>query len=809
MSDDPPRHDRLGDVFEQALDLPPADRAAFLDRACADDPSFRDEAAALLAAHDTAPDYLDRLAEAVLPPALDDLGARPLLDGPAGERYDVMERLGRGGMGVVYKARDRELGRLVALKVLPLAADGGARERLRREARAASAVDHPHLATVYDLGRTADGAPFVAMAYVEGETLRDRLARGPLPAPEAAALAGQIASGLAEVHRHGIVHRDVKPSNVLVTPAGTATLVDFGIARTPGSELTREGLRLGSPAYMSPEQTRGDTVDLRTDLWSLGALIYEMLAGGPPFPADSPEAVVARIRTDEPAPLPHVPADTPLVRVMRRCLAKDPADRFASADDLLRALRDNGEPDDRRVGLVVLPFANLSPDPDNAYFSDGLTDEVITDLSQIRSLRVISRSSARRLPVHEADSRALARDLGVRYVVEGSVRKSTDALRISVQLTDAPDGSIVWARTLDGRADDVFDLQERVAREIAEALRLHLSPEEAEALAARPIPDVRAYESYLRARYEAYRFSEEGLTRARRSIETALGIVGDNDLLYSALGHITAMYVDAGLEAGPHVLARIDALADTVFELNPASARGHWLKAFSAFYHGDVFGAIRAGERALALAPDEPDALLLLGYVYGHVGRTAEAAALFDRALRVDPLTPLTAVMPGFLAAFEGRFEDAVGAYRRGVEMEPDSPFGAFFYGWALAGAGRTAETLPVLDDVVARFAGSPFGALAHAFACALRGDADGATEAVTPGLEAAAGGSGMFARELAHVYALAGRPAAALDWLGRAVDLGLLHEAFLAEHDPFLASVRGTPGFENLLSRVRNSLDP
>jgi TolB-like protein/predicted Ser/Thr protein kinase len=802
--------EHLGDVFERALARPPDRRAAFVAEACGDDDALRDEVMSLLAAHAAAPGYLDRLSEAVLPNAFATLPTPLALDGRVGDRYYVLEELGRGGMGVVYKARDVDLDRLVALKVLPLhlAQDDDARDRLRREARATSALDHPNLAPIYEICRTADGALFIAMAYVDGETLRQRIERGPLSVHEATGLARQIASGLAAAHRRGVIHRDVKPSNVLVAADGTVKLVDFGIARTAEPSMTRQGTRLGSLTYMSPEQTRGESVDLRTDLWALGVVIYEMLAGAPPFAAVSDEALVVRIRSDAPPPLAHVPPDAPLVAVMRRCLEKDPERRFSTAEDLLAVLDGDAEAEDRRVGLVVLPFANLSPDPDDAYVGAGLTEEVITDLSHLGSLRVISRASAMRLQAGEADSRTVARELGVRYVVEGSVRKSRDALRISVRLVDAHAEGVIWAQRLDGGADEVFDLQERVANEIAGALHLRLSPKETLSLAARPIPDPRAYESFLRARYEAYRFSQEGLDRARRYIETALAIVGDNDLLYSTLGHITAMYVDAGIEAGPPVLARIDALADRVFTLNPSSARGHWLKAFSAFYRGDVFEAVRFGERALALGPDEPDALILLGYVYGHVGRTAEARDLFEQALRLDPLTPLTAVMPGFVAAFEGRADSVVEPYRRGVEMEPDSPFAGFFYGWALAFADRTGEARPVLDDVADRFGTSPFGALARSLACALRGDTTGAVRAITPELSGAARGSGMFARELTHCYALAGEPEQALDWLEHAVGLGLLHEAFLAEHDPFLAPVRGTPRFEALLTRVRSALD-
>ena len=820
MTDEHGRADRqrLGDLFERALTLPRAARAAFLEDEC--DDALRAELASLLDSHDAAPDYLDRLGADVLPVALGGLLADDAL--PVGRvvgRYAILERIGGGGMGVVFRARDPALERFVALKLLPahLVTDAEARARLIREARTASALDHPNIAVVHEIG--TEPAPddpagtvlFIAMAYYDGETLADKVGRGPLPVGEAIEYAIQLADGLSSAHEAGIVHRDIKPANLLVTSRGQLKIVDFGLARGAGPAVTRDGTIVGTVAYMSPEQTRGDTVDHRTDLWSAGAVLYEMLAGVRPFRGDAEQAVVYGIRHDEPPALDVLRSDVPpgLARIVARCLVKDPDARYADAESLLsdlRAWRDGGEAFTSQPSIVVLPFANLSPDPNNEYFSDGLTEEVIADLSQIRSLRVISRTSAMRLKHSDRDVRAIARDLRVRYILEGAVRRSSDALRITVRLIDAQRDGHLWARKLDGTMDDVFELQEQVARAVADALRIQLSPGEKRRLADRPIPDVRAYECYLRARYEAWRFSAEGLDRAKRYIETALAMVGENELLFGALGHITAIHMEVGIDPGGSALERIDQLTVQVFALNPDSVRGHWLRSWAAFSRGDMRLAISAGEQALSRAPDDADTLLLLGYIYAHVGRNADARALLAHALEVDPLTPLTHGVQGFVPVLEGRFADAVGCYRRNLELDPESPFAAVFFGWALAFDRRFDEAAAALGAAAARFAGTIFGSLAKSLGHGLRGEGDEAVRAITPAFDGAARNSEMLARELAHCYALAGETERALYWVEREVELGMLNYEFLAQHDWFLDSLRGEPRFQALLERVRGA---
>jgi len=423
------------------------------------------------------------------------------------DRYAIERELGAGGMATIYLAQDVKHDRQVALKVMrpELSAVLGG-ERFLREIRIAANLNHPHILPLLDSGE-ADGFLFYVMPYVEGETLRGRMDReGQLPLDDALQITREVAAALSYAHSHDVIHRDIKPENILLS-AGEAVVADFGIARAiteaGGEHLTETGLSIGTPVYLSPEQASGvRKLDGRSDVYSLGCVLYEMLAGEPPYTAPTTHALIAK-KLSEVTPRISVVRETVpgCVEVaLEHALAKIPADRFATAAQFAAALfAETTVPETETQSIVVLPFENLSPDPDNEYFADGLTEELITDLSQVSRLRVVSRTSTMMFKGARKSIQSIAREMGVQYALEGTVRKAGNSLRITAQLIDTSCDAHVWAGKFGGMLDDVFDIQETVSREIVDALKVKLTPEEDRRMAARPIDNVAAYDSYLRA----------------------------------------------------------------------------------------------------------------------------------------------------------------------------------------------------------------------------------------------------------------------------------------------------------------------
>jgi serine/threonine protein kinase/Tfp pilus assembly protein PilF len=752
------------------------------------------------------------------------------LQATLGDTYTIERELGGGGMSRVFMAEERALGRRVVVKVLsPQLAAGVSAERFRREIQLTARLQHPHIVPILTTGE-ADGLPYYTMPFVEGESLRVRLMRtGAMAAQPAIGILRDVAKALAFAHEKGVIHRDIKPDNILIA-GNTAAVSDFGIAKAlvasrvdlEPSTLTELGMAIGTPQYMAPEQAVADPdADHRVDIYAFGCVAYELLAGEPPFAGRAPSALLRAHVLEAATPISAKRGDVgePLAELIDRCLQKDPEDRPVSAAEIVQALddiafattpsRSNAAPASETLSIAVLPFASLSGDAENDHFADGLTDEVITDLSMIRTLRVISRQSAMRLKGTDKDVQTIARELGVRYVLTGSVRRAGSNLRLTAQLVDAKADSPLWAEKFSGTLNDVFEIQEKLSRQIVDALRLRLTPAEDRRIAERPIADVRAYEFYLLARQQIWSFTKPSLDRALQLVNQARDIVGDNELLLAAKGLIYWQYVNVGLvplERYDEYMEKAEECVAAIFSMNPESAKGHSLRGSIRNNRADPKGAIWDFKRALALDPNDPEALLWLGYVYAVSGRVPMAKALMERLQQVDPLTSINLSMFGIVEMMDGAFVEALAWTRRSVDVDPTNPSHRMMHAWALAANGRRDDAATLLDAVTHDAEQMTWARLAPAMAAALRGDRAGVLRCMTPELRTAAASDDIFSWWSADCFALAGETEAALDYVESAVRLGFINYPFLAEHEPFLSSIRGDPRFGRLMENVRSA---
>jgi serine/threonine protein kinase/tetratricopeptide (TPR) repeat protein len=599
-------------------------------------------------------------------------------------RYSVEREIGRGGMATVYLARDVRHSRPVAVKVLhPELAISLGTDRFLREIQIAARLQHSHIVPLYDSGRAGDFL-FYVMPYIEGESLRQRLDRERrLPFDEALQLARAVASALDYAHRQQIVHRDIKPENVMLQE-GDAMVTDFGIAKAvseaASSSLTQTGSTIGTPTYMSPEQASGDAeLDGRSDVYSLGAMLFEMITGSAPFTGPTTQSIVSKLFTQPAPPLRSHREDTPewLEAAVHTALAKEPADRFATASVFAQALvwpTSGSTPPGMPAGssggksIAVLPFVNMSADPENEYFTDGIADEIINALTKVQSLRVASRTSSFAFKGKSEDIGGIGRKLRVTTVLEGSVRKSGDRLRVSAQLVNVADGSNLWSERYDRRLEDVFAIQDEIAENIVKALRVVLSDDEKRAIEKAPTENVQAYEYYLRGRQYFHKFRRTDLQFARRMFERAIEADPRFGRAYAGIADCCSflyMYQDGsksnleGAEAASRKALQLDpevaeshasrgfALTiarqyqearlefETAIRLNPNLYEAHYFFARACFQEGNLEEAIRHYEDAARVRPDDYQALLLMRSALNGLGRTAEALNAVRRGLQV------------------------------------------------------------------------------------------------------------------------------------------------------------------------------
>ncbi|HTT68122.1 MAG TPA: protein kinase [Gemmatimonadales bacterium] len=631
-------------------------------------------------------------------------------------RYAVERELGRGGMASVYLAEDLKHHRKVAIKVMhPDLVRSVDAARFLREIGIAAQLSHPHIVPLIDSGE-AGGRLYLVTPYVTGGSLRERLEReGPLPLADVLRIAEEAGAGLDFAHRNGFVHRDVKPENILFAD-GHAVLADFGIARAccgpergpvAGVGVTEVGIAVGTPEYMSPEAASGDDVDSPADVYSLACVVYEMLTGEPPLKGDGPRATMARQIAEVPRSVRAARPDAPpaMERALARALAKNPADRFQSVADFLAALAaETAEAAPRSLVpgrcVAVLPFVNASPDPENEYLSDGITDELIDALAKVEGLRLASRTSVFALKGKPQDVRAIGALLGASEILEGTVRKAGDRLRITAQLSSTDDGRLLWSQRYDRNLDDVFAIQDEIARTIVTTLRATSFADLAEPAARRYTENVAAYGLYLRGRYQWNKRTQKGVAQGIRYFEQAIAADPGYALAYTGLADSYALQVDYRSMPVKEGFEKAEAYARQALALDDSLAEAHASLAWCRFiYDWDWAGAEAEFRRALELDPRYASAHNWYAFLLSSQGKTQEALVEGLTALELDPASVSIRRTVAWDYYYARRYDQSAYHATRAIAMNPTQEESHRILGMALAFGGRLAEAERTLRE--------------------------------------------------------------------------------------------------------------
>lgn len=657
-----------------------------------------------------------------------------LSTGTAVGQYRLDRRLGAGGMGEVYLAHDTKLDRTVALKFLAhhLAQYPESRLRFLREAQATARLSHPNIVTIHEVTEY-QGRPYFVMEHVDGQSLREYVAGHELTHEVIVDIARQLGDGMHAAHSKGVVHRDIKPSNILIDSGGRVRIVDFGLAVVAGREhLTRSGSTLGTIGYMSPEQVYGREIDHRSDLFSLGIVLYELVTGHNPFTRDSEAATLHAIAHDKPPQPSEGPScvTSSLDLIIMRLLEKDPAGRFQSALEFRESLVDRKDTrslmlaqESSRPSIAVLPFVNLSSDPDQAYFCDGIAEDIISDLNHVPGLRVVARTSAFAFRGHSGDLREIGRKLSVSHVVEGSVRKSGQRIRVAAQLNDVAGGHQLWSERYDRELSDIFAIQDDISRAIVEKLKLELGKLQS---AQRPTQDVpvEAYQLYSRARYEMNLRSADGLHRALDYLQQSIRLAADYAPAWAGLADAYFLLFAYDYMTPRDAIARARTAVHRALELDGCLADAHaTLGGILTYYDWAWADAEQAFLRALELSPGHATAHQWYGELLSYLGRNDESIRHLETALRHDPLSVVVLTMYGWHWVRCRQFDRALEFLERAETLGSTNDFTYALTGWCYVGrddheqaARHFARSRSVSGD-------SAMSLAADALAAALRGD--------------------------------------------------------------------------------------
>ena len=730
--------------------------------------------------------------------------------------YRILRKLGEGGMGEVYLADDTKLKRRVALKFLPaqFASDEEFKTRFRREAQAAAALNHPNVITIHEVGEH-ESRPFIAMEYVEGQSLKELIAGKKLSIEGAIDIATQICEGLSKAHQAGVVHRDIKSHNVLIDKDHRVRILDFGLAKLKrGAMLTRIGTTVGTTAYMSPEQARGEEVDQRTDVWALGVVLYEMLTGQMPFKGEHDQAVIHSLLNSEPEPITDLRRDLPigLEQVLSRALAKDPEDRYQQVGEVLTDLRSIKQGYESGVtrtlfsgassspSIAVLPFSNLSADKEQDYFCDGMAEEIINALTHVEGLRVLARTSAFSFRGKEIDIREIGRKLNVKTVLEGSVRKAGSRLRITAQLVNVSDGYHLWSERYERDIgalccpEDIFAIQDEISLAIVDNLRVKLLKGERTKLARRHTDDLDAYNLYLKGRYFWNRRTDSALKRAIEHFQQAVEKDPSYAPAYAGLADAYITLQDYSFISPKEVLPKAKEAVGKALELDSTLGEARTSLAQILHREWDWEGAEREFKRAIQLNPGYPTAHHWYALSLTYAGRSDEAIAEIRRALELDPLSLIINRNLGLVLYYARCYDQAAEQLVKTLEMEPA-------FSLVHASLGRICVQRGLYPKALSEFqkekdnlgSSNPELESWQGIACAKMGRTEEADKILTHLLQRAEQAYVPPILVASLCFAL-GKSVQGFEWL----------EKGCRQHDSTMVEIRADPGFDGVRSDPR-----